>query len=89
VLIKRLISQPDSIFSLVFPEEPETWRTDLAPIGAAEAWISANKMTPYPTWLTAEEAATQKKILAQKGYTNALHWYEKSENIKMLPAIRY
>jgi hypothetical protein len=52
------MSQPDSIFSLVFPEEPETWRTDLAPIGAAEAWISANKMTPYPTWLTAEEAAT-------------------------------
>lgn len=73
-LIKTL--QPDSTFSLIFAEDPETWKTHLAPIGAAESWISAGKMTPYPAWLTAEEAATQKRILAQKGYANALNWYD-------------
>jgi soluble epoxide hydrolase / lipid-phosphate phosphatase len=48
----------------------------MAPIGAAEAWITENKITDPPAWLTADEIATHKKILGQKGYTGPLNWYE-------------
>lgn len=60
----------------------------MAPISSAVAWVSANKTIPYPTQLAVGEAATQEKILPQKGYTNALNRYDKSENIKMQPDIR-
>ena len=51
------------------------WKEHFGPVGAAEAWISSNKITPPPAWLTAEEIATHTKILAQKGYVGPLNWY--------------
>jgi soluble epoxide hydrolase/lipid-phosphate phosphatase len=47
---------------------------NLGPLGAAEAWITANKTSPRPVWLTAEEEAKHKDILS-KGYTGPLNWY--------------
>lgn len=66
--------QPDSTMSLFYPEDPEIWKTHLAPIGAAEAWIASNKITPRPSWLTEGEVAMHKKIIAQKGYSAPLNW---------------
>jgi soluble epoxide hydrolase / lipid-phosphate phosphatase len=68
--------QPDSTSSLVYPTDPEIWKVHFAPIGAAEAWITENKITDPAAWLTADEVATHKKILGQKGYTGPLNWYE-------------
>jgi soluble epoxide hydrolase/lipid-phosphate phosphatase len=57
----------------------------LAPIGAAEAWISSNKNAPPPSWLTADEVATHKRILAQKGYTAPLNWYDRFQKRHFTP----
>ncbi|MCJ1435553.1 hypothetical protein MMC27_004927 [Xylographa pallens] len=68
--------QPESVTSLVYPAEPEAWRSILGPVGAAEAWVSSNQTSPLPAWLSAEEATTHKEIMSKKGYTGPLNWYK-------------
>ncbi|TVY82841.1 Bifunctional epoxide hydrolase [Lachnellula suecica] len=75
---KILDSNPHSMTSLLFPHNPEMWRVNFAPVGAAEAWISAGTTTPPPSWLTAEELIIHDEIMAKKGYTGPLNWYEAS-----------
>jgi soluble epoxide hydrolase/lipid-phosphate phosphatase len=43
--------QWDSFFSMAFPCDPTLWKTDVAPINAAEAWIKAQKSTPLPSYI--------------------------------------
>jgi soluble epoxide hydrolase / lipid-phosphate phosphatase len=48
------IEQWDSFLSLVWPRDPMIWRTDMCPVGAAKAWILADKQTPLPWYMTKE-----------------------------------
>ena len=67
--------QPESVTSLLYPANPEIWKSHLGPVGAAEAWISSNTSAPRPAWLTAEEATKHEEVITKKGYTGPLNWY--------------
>ena len=67
--------QTASATSLFYPTYPETWRTDMGPIGAAEAWITSDKNTPVPSWLSEEEVSTHNRAMGQKGYRGPTNWY--------------
>ena len=76
--------QPESVTSLVYPTEPEAWKTNLGPVGAAEAWVSSDQTSSLPAWLSAEEATTHKEILGKKGYTGPLNWYDLASQPKTI-----
>jgi len=76
MVVGLLISyvKPKSTNSLIYPEDHETWRTDLCPLGGARAWITAGKTTDRPSWITEDEEAMHEQIFAQGGYTGPLNW---------------
>ncbi|KUJ06698.1 putative epoxide hydrolase 2 [Mollisia scopiformis] len=66
----------ESFTSLVYPHDPELWKTHLGPRGAAKAWITANTITALPQWLSESEVTTHNQILAKGGYVGPLNWYK-------------
>lgn len=38
----------------MFPEDPKIWVTDLAPVGALQARLEANRIGPLPSYMTDE-----------------------------------
>jgi hypothetical protein len=45
-------SQMDSFLSILYPHNPESWKTDFAPLGAFKAYLLADKKAPLPSYLT-------------------------------------
>jgi soluble epoxide hydrolase/lipid-phosphate phosphatase len=76
--------QAAAMSSLVYPSDPQLWVNHLAPIGAAEKWISGDewKTAPRPSWLSEEEEKMHAKILAQKGYVGPTNWYTTPHHFK-------
>ncbi|QKX58074.1 uncharacterized protein TRUGW13939_05195 [Talaromyces rugulosus] len=62
----------DSFFSLFY--NSELWKENLAPIGAIENWLKADKRAPLPPFITEEEKATHCKIL-HGHYNHLVNWY--------------
>lgn len=46
--------QIDSFYSIVFPDDPLIWKTDMAPLGKAREWVEQNKQRPRAAFWTAE-----------------------------------
>jgi hypothetical protein len=46
--------QWDSFFNLIWPHDPKTWPANIGPVGAAKAWILADKKTALPWYMTEE-----------------------------------
>jgi len=67
----------DSAYSILFPVDPAMWKTDLAPIGAAKAWMLADKQSPLPPYLTPEDKEHDtKSLLGGVGFAGRLNWYK-------------
>jgi len=85
----------DSFFSLVWPRDPMIWRTDMCPVGAAKAWILADKQTPLPWYMTEEDKRIRTEILLKDGFTAPLNWYKfnvfghAAEEEKSIPLDKY
>lgn len=67
-------SQNESVTSCLYPGDPEIWKTDMGPVGAAKAFITAGKLLPLPEWLSASEVASHNQIFDGGGYTGPLNW---------------
>ncbi|KAJ5910558.1 epoxide hydrolase [Penicillium tannophilum] len=67
--------QSESDFTLVYPANPDDWKVNFAPLGAAAAYISTGRINPYPSWYTPEEYTVRKQIFAQ-GYWGPMSWYK-------------
>ena len=68
--------QPASVFSLLYPSDPEIWKRDLGPVGKAAAYIGSGKTTALPSWVSAEEYAVRERIFSKGGYRGPLNWYK-------------
>ncbi|KAF9459269.1 Alpha/Beta hydrolase protein [Collybia nuda] len=66
----------DSFYSLLFPDDPLIWRTDLAPLGKAREWIEQNTQRPRAAFWTAEDQEAHQAALMQKGLRGGLNWYK-------------
>ena len=71
-----MISKLESFISLVYPETPEVWRTDLAPIGKARAWVEADKKSPLPEYETKVDRLYRLTLFKLGGLTGPLNWYK-------------
>ncbi|KAI0097827.1 Alpha/Beta hydrolase protein [Nemania sp. FL0031] len=67
----------ESTFSLVWTANASAWGTDFANIGAARSWISANKTTESPSWVTPEYKARWLRLFSQPNITiSSLNYYQ-------------
>ncbi|KAJ4483865.1 Alpha/Beta hydrolase protein [Lentinula aciculospora] len=66
----------DSLYSLLFPNDPLVWKTDMAPLGKAREWIEANKQLPRAHFWTAEAEKAHKQALLQNGFRGPYNWYK-------------
>ncbi|KAF8885233.1 Alpha/Beta hydrolase protein [Gymnopilus junonius] len=66
----------DSFYSLLFPNDPSIWKTDMAPLGKSREWIEQNKQLPLASYWTAEQKEEHKKTLLKKGLRGPYNWYK-------------
>ncbi|KAL0576465.1 hypothetical protein V5O48_005508 [Marasmius crinis-equi] len=93
----------EKFFNLVFPEDPKSWISDLAPTGALRNYFNTKAALPSPSWLTAEvrfgSLGLEKRIhseeLRKGGLAAPTHWYKyilsrhNVEDDQGIPADRY
>ncbi|KAI0448704.1 Alpha/Beta hydrolase protein [Xylaria acuta] len=67
----------ESVFSLAWHANESAWGTDFANIGAARAWLAANKTTELPAWVTPEYKARWLRLYSQPNITvSSLNYYQ-------------
>ncbi|KAI1746735.1 Alpha/Beta hydrolase protein [Xylaria castorea] len=67
----------ESFFSLAWHANESAWGTDFANIGAARAWLAANKTTELPSWVTPEYRDRWLHIFSQPNITiSTLNYYQ-------------
>jgi pimeloyl-ACP methyl ester carboxylesterase len=64
---KVIESHFDSFTSVLYPSDPKSWITHLAPVGALKAWLLADQTSPLPPYITEEEAKIAKDALLTGG----------------------
>ncbi|EJP66152.1 epoxide hydrolase, putative [Beauveria bassiana ARSEF 2860] len=67
---------PASVFSLLYPADPDDWKKYFAPVEKAAAFVRAGRLGPLPTWFDLTEYTIRDRILAKKGYQGPLNWYK-------------
>ncbi|KAI0546417.1 Alpha/Beta hydrolase protein [Xylaria curta] len=67
----------ESFFSLAWHANESAWGTDFANIGAARAWLAANKTTELPSWVTPTYRDRWLRIFSQPNITaSSLNYYQ-------------
>ncbi|KAJ6493062.1 alpha/beta-hydrolase [Mycena sanguinolenta] len=66
----------DSFVSLVYPETPELWKTNMCVDGGARAWLEGNKITALPPYATPEDQEKLRTSLLNGGLSAPLCWYK-------------
>ncbi|KAJ5204661.1 epoxide hydrolase [Penicillium cinerascens] len=73
--VKDCDEHPASAFTLIYAANPEDWKVNMAPLGAAAEYVKAGRIDPLPSWYTLEEYTLRDRILAQ-GHRGPLNWYK-------------
>ncbi|KAF2967064.1 hypothetical protein GQX73_g6526 [Xylaria multiplex] len=67
----------ESFFSLAWFANASAWGTEFANIGAARAWIAANRTTELPSWVTPEYRDRWLRLYSQPNITvSTLNYYQ-------------
>ena len=56
--------QVESFLKLQFASDPDQVVTSFCPPGAARAWVTANKISPLPAFITPEEFETHSSFFS-------------------------
>ncbi|KAF9461377.1 Alpha/Beta hydrolase protein [Collybia nuda] len=65
----------DSLYSIIFPDDPSIWKENLATLGKVREWIEKNNQRPRAAFWTEEEQAAHKAALMQRGLQGPCNWY--------------
>ncbi|KAJ7244035.1 Alpha/Beta hydrolase protein [Mycena rebaudengoi] len=66
----------DAFMCILYPRDPRSWLTDMAPIDKIKEWVISDKVTPPPVYLTEEDFTRQKTELLKGGLAGPLCWYK-------------
>jgi pimeloyl-ACP methyl ester carboxylesterase len=66
----------DALASVLFPHNPEYWKTRLAPVGALKASCLEDFKAPLPSYLSNEELEDWKSIFLKNGFAGPTCWYK-------------
>ncbi|EKM52130.1 uncharacterized protein PHACADRAFT_262639 [Phanerochaete carnosa HHB-10118-sp] len=66
----------DSFVSVLFPHDPEMWKTRLGPTGALEQSLRAGFVAPRPAYWSAGDAAHFAETFRRDGFAAPTCWYK-------------
>jgi len=66
----------ESALTLLYPEDPLTWKTSVAPVGAMKEWLLADKKGPLAPYVTEELKDRQMKLILSGGLAAPVFWYK-------------
>ncbi|KAI0770425.1 alpha/beta-hydrolase [Fomes fomentarius] len=69
------IRQFDSFFSIIYPTTPDIYYEWLSPSGKTIQWLTENRTSPRPEWMSEEEHTTAKEHLRRGGMRAPLCYY--------------
>jgi soluble epoxide hydrolase / lipid-phosphate phosphatase len=69
-----LVLQTESFLSLLYPEDPATWKSNLCPRGKAKEWVTADRKTGLPAWESSDERQYQIEMFRNGGWTGPTNW---------------
>ncbi|KAJ7577446.1 Alpha/Beta hydrolase protein [Mycena floridula] len=72
---KILEDHMESFISIIYPEDPKTWLSEMAPQGALKAWVLRNAQTPPPAYISEQDRENIKQALLAGGLAAPLCWY--------------
>ncbi|TFK31553.1 Alpha/Beta hydrolase protein [Crucibulum laeve] len=72
---KLIETNLDSFYSMLFPEDPKLWLTDVAPRGKIREWLEGNKQSGLPSYMTKEKSREHQARIMHGGFTGPLNWY--------------
>ncbi|KAJ7731603.1 Alpha/Beta hydrolase protein [Mycena metata] len=85
----------DAFLSLLYPKDPITWKTNMAPEGKLQEWVESDTKTDPLSSLKPEDFERQKAELLKGGMTGPLNWYkqyaleEVAKDDKLVPPENY
>ncbi|KAI0313953.1 Alpha/Beta hydrolase protein [Amylostereum chailletii] len=66
----------DSFIQLLYPRDPDSWRTYLALPGKTAEWMDGNMTPGFPDWLQPQDIeAIRRNVLDSGGIRSSLGWY--------------
>ena len=68
--------QGDTLAGLVWPRDPELWKTHVAPLGALKAALEEDVTRPAPLYLTDDERKRMVEALLSGGFTGPTSYYK-------------
>ncbi|PYI04807.1 alpha/beta-hydrolase [Aspergillus sclerotiicarbonarius CBS 121057] len=69
-------ANPESMFGLIFPQDPLLWKSDICPRDKAAEWVRAGRTAPLASWLTPEDRDMHHQVFSKGGYSGPLSWYK-------------
>ncbi|THV06216.1 alpha/beta-hydrolase [Dendrothele bispora CBS 962.96] len=65
----------DAFWNILYPEDPKTWLTDMAPAGALKESLLSGKVLPQASWLSSEDRAHQMEAIRAGGLEAPMCYY--------------
>ncbi|KAJ7794064.1 alpha/beta-hydrolase [Mycena olivaceomarginata] len=73
---KIIADHMDAFMSILYPQDPKSWFTDIAPRDKLKEWVLSDKVTPPPSYLSDKDFDRQKAELLKGGMGGPLCWYK-------------
>ncbi|KAJ8085087.1 hypothetical protein PM082_003871 [Marasmius tenuissimus] len=91
---KTIEANFEKFYNIVYPEDPELWKSDFTPMGALKDYLTTKPAAPSPSWLTAEEKQVQTRDLLAGGLAAPTCYYKgmlrhAKEDDQAIPLERY
>lgn len=72
----KLDDSTESLYSLLYCDDPELWKRHMGPPGAMKAWIENKQMTEVGSFLTEEDRQVQREELRKGGFAAPICYYK-------------
>ena len=69
------LSQIDSFASILFPGEPDVWKTRFTEQGELEKSLLADWKGPRPSYVTEDKLESWKAVFMKNGFEGPTCWY--------------
>ncbi|KAF9264000.1 alpha/beta-hydrolase [Marasmius fiardii PR-910] len=66
----------DTFFTILWPDKPETWKTDFCPLGALRSALEGKKALPAPSWMSEEDKRLIYEPLLKNGLEAPMCYYK-------------
>ncbi|KAK7466182.1 hypothetical protein VKT23_004903 [Stygiomarasmius scandens] len=75
---KSCMDNLEAFFNIIYPDDPKTWITDMAPTGAMRESLLSGKILPSASWLSPKERSHQIDILRSGSLEASTCYYKAS-----------